>query len=59
MNKVLKEKYKTWDGARKRALFENGLAKYEFEQGYKAKLYRYLTVEQGGNWRVSREEVQS
>jgi hypothetical protein len=54
--RLLKEKYKTYEGARKRAAFENGLAKGEFERGDKAKLYRYAIVPQEDNtYRVSRE----
>ena len=39
--KLLKEKYKTWEGAHRRCAFENALAKGEFNRGNKAKLYRY------------------
>lgn len=52
--KLLKEVYKTYDGACKRAAFENGLARYEYERGYKARHYRYDVVEQSGVWRVQR-----
>jgi hypothetical protein len=55
--KLLKEKYKTWDGAHKRCAFENGLAKSEFERGYKAKHYKYSMIEQDGAWRVAREVI--
>lgn len=55
MSKLLKEKYKTREGAAKRRDFENSLAKYEFEQGYKAEYYWYLVVEEAGMWRVQRE----
>lgn len=44
--KLLKEIYKTYEGARKRAAFENSLARSEFERGYKAKHYRYSIVAQ-------------
>ncbi len=55
--KLLKETYKTYEGARKRAAFENGVAKFEFEHGIKAKHYRYSIVEQAdGTYRVSREQ---
>jgi hypothetical protein len=37
--KLLREKYKTYEGARKRTAFENGLAKGEFQRGDKAKHY--------------------
>ena len=39
--RLLREVYKTWEGASKRASFENALAHSEFERGYKAKLYNY------------------
>jgi hypothetical protein len=56
--KLLKEKYKTYEGARKRAASENGLAKGEYERGYKAKHYHYTVIEQddGGDkiYRVQR-----
>jgi hypothetical protein len=47
--------YKTYEGARKRAAFENGVAPSEFKNGYKVKLYAY-TVEpqEGGGFRVRR-----
>ncbi len=58
--KVLKEHYKTYEGARKRCAFENGLAKSEFEHGYKAHHYRYVvTQDSDGNWRVAREQKQA
>ena len=53
--KLLKEIYKTEEGARKRAAFENGLARFEYERGYKARHYRYAVVQQGETWRVQRE----
>jgi hypothetical protein len=52
--KLLKEIYKTYEGARKRAAFENGLARSEFERGYKAKHWQYSTVTEGDAWRVGR-----
>lgn len=58
--KLLKEKYKTRDGAAKRARFENGLAPSEFKRGDKAKLYQYRVVTVDGFYRVERyvkEEV--
>ena len=55
--KLLREKYKTLDGAQKRCGFENGLAKGEFERGYKAKRYRYTVVEQDGMYCVARRSV--
>ena len=54
--KQLKEIYKTWEGAHKRAAFENGLAQSEFKNGYKAKHYRYTVIsgEAPGTFRVVR-----
>jgi hypothetical protein len=54
--KLLKETYKTYEGARKRAAFENALAKGEYEKGYKAKHYRYGMMQQSdGTYRVYRD----
>lgn len=55
--KLLKEIYKTYDGAHKRAAFENGVARSEYERGYKAKHYRYLVVQENDVWRVARNIV--
>jgi len=52
--RLLKEKYKTWEGAHKRARFENGVAPSEFKNGYKARLYRYSVIEQDSVYRVAR-----
>lgn len=52
--KLLKEVYKTYEGACRRVAFENGLAKGEFERGNKARHYRYSIVEQYGAYRVQR-----
>ena len=54
--------YKTYEGARKRAAFENAMAKGEFQRGDKATLYHYEIVEEsnianrerGFSWRVVR-----
>lgn len=55
MAKLLKEKYKTHEGAEKRCRFENALAKGEFERGDKARHYAYSVVlESDGAWRVQR-----
>jgi hypothetical protein len=57
MAKLLTAKYKTFEGARKRAAFENGIAKFEFERGYKARHYSYRVVNHPGTpeiWRVER-----
>jgi hypothetical protein len=53
--KLLREKYKTWEGARKRCAFENGLARGEYQRGDKAKIYRYTVVEHEGAYRVQRD----
>lgn len=53
--KVLKEAYKTYDGAWKRCGFENGVAAAEFKNGCKPKLYRYtVKADENGSWRVVR-----
>ena len=52
--KVLRETYKTYEGARKRAAFENGIAPSEFKSGYKARLYHYSVIHDGIAWRVQR-----
>ncbi len=53
--RYLKEKYKTYDGADKRCRFENGVAKFEFEQGYKFKHYHYtVQTDDNGFFRVAR-----
>jgi hypothetical protein len=62
MTKLLKEIYKSYEGARKRAAFENSLARFEFEHGHKAKLYHYTVVEifefpLEKHWRVARAEA--
>lgn len=58
MAKLLREKYKTYEGARKRAGFENGIAASEYRNGYKAKLYHYAIVADpsGDGWRVQRRD---
>lgn len=50
--KLLREKYKTSEGARKRARFENGLAPGEFARG--GRLFTYHIVQHDGLWRVAR-----
>ena len=53
--RLLKEVYKTYEGARKRAAFENGVARGEFLNGRKARYYRYTIEEQSnGTFRVAR-----
>ncbi len=56
--KLISTKYKTYEGARKRAAFENSVAPGEFKRGDKARLYRYSVVRDAvdlGVWRVARE----
>ncbi len=58
--KLLKEEYKTYDGAHKRARFENGVAPSEYKHGIKARLYHYTVIPQeNGTWRVQRSAVKS
>jgi hypothetical protein len=58
MPKLLKEKYKTLDNAQKRSRFENSLAKHEYDQGYKARMYQYtVTQDDDGAYRVARKET--
>ena len=52
--KILKEKYKTLEGANKRARLENALAPGEYSRGDKAKLYRYSVLEYEEHYRVAR-----
>jgi hypothetical protein len=42
--RLLSAKYKTWEGAWKRVKFENSIARFEYEQCYKAHLYCYSVV---------------
>lgn len=54
--KMLREKYKTYDGAMKRCRFENSLAPGEYRRGDKARLYHYTVVQDAaGMWRVARD----
>lgn len=56
MSKLLKEVYKTFEGARKRAAFENACAKGEFLRGDRAKIYRYTILPMtDGTFRVVRD----
>ncbi len=53
--KLLKETYKTHDGASKRCRFENAIAKSEYDRGYKSNRYYYaVCADSNGAWRVSR-----
>ena len=53
--KLLAAKYKTWEGAHKRAALENGLARGEYARGEKMRIYRYGVVEKDGAYRVQRD----
>ncbi len=56
--KQLKEIYKTFEGALKRACFENAMAKGEFKRGDKARVYKYRVVAgENGTYRVNRENA--
>jgi len=58
MTKFLKEKYKSLDGAQKRCRFENGVARSEYNNGYKARMYQYtVTQDDDGAYRVARSEA--
>lgn len=52
--RLLPQKYKTFEGAAKRAAFERAMAPSEFRNGYKARLYCYRVVEHDGAYRVER-----
>lgn len=57
---MLAAKYKTWEGANKRAQFENGVAPGEYKRGDVARLYRFNVIEDPyykGTWRVQRTVV--
>jgi len=51
---MLRQKYKTYEGARRRAAFENMVAPGEFQRGQRARLYTYAVVQIDGMWRVER-----
>ena len=53
--KLLKEVYKTRDGAEKRARFENAIAKSRWSRGDIAKLYHYTAIPHEGAYRVLRQ----
>jgi hypothetical protein len=56
-SKLLKETYKTLAGAQKRCAFENGIAKSEYERGYKAHHYSYHVMQISETlWRVERRQ---
>jgi hypothetical protein len=57
--KLLKEVYKTYEGARKRCAFENAMARGEFNRGDKARFYHYKIVadpDSTSAWRVQRDD---
>ena len=56
--KLLKEKYKTYEGARKRAAFENGVALSEYKHGTMRHVYRYSVIAEDNLWRVRRERAE-
>ncbi len=58
--KLIGGKYKTYEGACKRAIFENAMAKGEFARGDKAHLYTYNVVRTQSEpaiWRVARTKA--
>jgi hypothetical protein len=55
--KLLREKYKTPEGAYKRARFENGIADGEYRRGEKRRIYRYSMIEKDGLYRVAGDTV--
>jgi len=58
--KLLSTKYKTRDGASKRASFENLVAPGEHARGEKAQLYKHgVTQDENGMWRVTRQRAKS
>jgi hypothetical protein len=60
MPKILREKYKTYEGARKRMEFENVMAPGEYVRGDKAHRYRYDLFPdptEPGIWRVKRTKL--
>lgn len=52
--RYLPQRYKTQEGARKRAAFENSLALSEFLRGFKPRHYKYRTMHDGTSYRVER-----
>jgi len=52
--KLLPQKYKTFSGAAQRAACKRGLAPFEFQHGYAARLYGYRVVTRDGFYRVER-----
>jgi len=54
-HKLLRERYRTLQGAAKRAAFENAVAPGEYARGEKARVYSYRVIQdQAGAWRVER-----
>lgn len=59
--KMLAAKYKTYEGARKRAAFENGVAPGEYKRGETAHQYQYTVIADPyyqDTWRVQRSVVE-
>lgn len=54
--RMLKERYKTVEGARKRAAFETGINPFEVSKGYVGRR-RFFVVEENGVFRVAYERV--
>lgn len=54
--KLLSGKYKTWEGAAKRAAFERSMNPGEFKRGDVAHLYSFSVVQEGGFYRIAREK---
>lgn len=52
--KLLREHYKTYDGASKRARSENGLAPGDFSHGRTPHRYHFRVVGTEGDYRVER-----
>lgn len=52
--RLLREKYRTFSGAAKRAAFERGVAPSEYRAGFKSHVYSYRVVEHDGCYRVER-----
>ena len=52
--RLLREKYRTFSGAAKRAASERALAPGEYARGDKARIYNYRVVQHEGCYRVER-----
>lgn len=56
---LLSAKYKTWEGAAKRAAFERSMNPGEFKRGDVASLYSFSIVKEGAVYRVAKTKVAS